>query len=138
MLRRSKQSYFTNYFQANINDLKNTWKGIKKLIYLKRTSNSVPSAFIENDITLTKLKDIVNAFNKYVINISNSIQSTIKFSRNKFHGFLPDVEIKSFFIKPADKIEIKNIILSLNPLKAVGPNSIPTRILKLLSNDISH
>ena len=63
LLKRSKQSYFTNYFQTNINDLKNTWKGIKKLISLKRTSNSVPSAVIESNITLTKPKDIANAFN---------------------------------------------------------------------------
>ena len=106
LLKRSKQSYFTNYFQTNINDLKNTWKGIKKLIFLKRTSNSVPSAVIENNITLSKPKDIANAFNKYFINISSSIQSTIKFSRNKFHDFLHDLENNSFFIKPIDKIEI--------------------------------
>ena len=63
-------------------------------------------------------------------------QSTIRFSRKKFHHFLRDIEIDSFFIKPIDKIEIKNIILSLNLLKAVGPNRIPTKILKLLRNDI--
>ena len=38
---------------------------------------------------------------------------------------------------PTDKTEIKNIILSLDPLKSIGPNSIPTKILKLLSNEIS-
>ena len=59
-------------FQKNINDLKNIWKGIKKLKSLKRTSNSEPSAVIKNNITLTKPKDIVNAFNKYFINISSS------------------------------------------------------------------
>ena len=137
-LKRSEQSHFANYFQKNINDLKNTWKDIKKVIYLKRTSNSVSSAVIENNITLTKPKDIANAFNKYFINISSSIQSTIKFSRNKFHDFLRDIEVNSFSIKPVDEIEIKNIFLSLNPLKAVGPNSIVTKILKLLSNDISN
>ena len=98
----------------------------------------MPSAVIENNITLTKPKDIANGFNKYFINISRSIQSTIKFSRIKFHNFLPNIEINSFLIKPVDKIETKNIILSLNPLKAVSPNSILTKILKLLSNDISN
>ena len=44
----------------------------------------------------------------------------------------------SFFIKPVDKIEIQNIILSLNPLQAVWRNSFPTKILKSLSNDISN
>ena len=51
---------------------------------LKRTSNSVPSAVIENNITLTKPEDIANALNKYFINIPSTIQSTIKFSRNIF------------------------------------------------------
>ena len=87
---------------------------------------------------VTKPKDIANAFNKYFINIPSLIQSTIKFSRNTFQDFLPDIEINSFFIKPVDKIEINNIILYLNPLNAVGPNSIPTKVLKLLSNDISN
>ena len=48
LLKRSKQSYFTNYFQTNINDLKNTWKDIKRVTSLKRTLHSVPSALIEN------------------------------------------------------------------------------------------
>ena len=72
LLKRSKQSYFTNYFQTDIDDLKNTWKSTKKLISLKRTANSVSSTVIENDITLTKPKDFANAFKKYFINISSS------------------------------------------------------------------
>ena len=87
------------------------------------------SAVIENNIKSNKLKDIANAFNKYFINNPSSIQSTIKFSGNKFHEFLPNIEINSFFKQPVDKIEIQ---------QAVGPNSIPTKILKLLSNNISN
>ena len=44
LLKRSKQSHFTDYVQTNINYLRNTWKGIKNLISLKRSINSVPSA----------------------------------------------------------------------------------------------
>ena len=64
-------------------------------------------------------------------------KSSIKYSRNKFSDFLPPVNINFFFINPNNKIEIKNIILSLDPLKSIGPNSIPTKILKLLGDDIS-
>ena len=87
-------------------------------------------------LTLTKSKDIANAFSKYFIYISRSIESTIKFSRNKFHDFLPDLDF--FFTKSVDKIEIQNIILSPNPLNVVGSNRIPTKIFKLLSIDISN
>ena len=61
----------------------------------------------------------------------------MKISRDNFHKFLPDTDIKSFVIKPVDETKIKIIVLSLSRLKAVGPSSIPTKILKLLSNDIS-
>ena len=65
------------------------------------------------------------------------IKSSIKYSRNKFFDSLPQININSFFINPTDKTEIKNIILFLDPLRSIGPNSISTKILKLLSNDIS-
>ena len=81
----------------------------------------MPSTVTENKISLTKLEHIADAFNQYFVNISNTIQFTINFSRSKFHDFLPDIDINSFFIKPVDKTDIQNIILSLNPLKAVDP-----------------
>ena len=65
------------------------------------------------------------------------IKSSIECSRNKFFDFLPQINIISFFLNPADKTEIKSIILSLHPLKSIGANSIPTNILKLLSNHTS-
>ena len=76
------------------------------------------SALTENNLSNA------NAFNKYCINISSSIHFILKFFRNRFN---------EASIKPIDKIEVKNIILYLNPLKAVGSNSIPIKILKLLS-----
>ena len=42
-----------------------------------------------------------------------------------------------FFVSPTDKTEIENVISLLNSNKSVGPNSIPTKILTLLKNDIS-
>ena len=69
--------------------------------------------------------------------MATGIKSSITYSRNKFFDFLPQININSFFINPTDKTEIKNIILSLDPLKSIGPNSISTKIMKLLSNDIS-
>ena len=32
LMKESKKSYFTNYFQNNLNDLKSAWKGVKNLI----------------------------------------------------------------------------------------------------------
>ena len=84
-------------------------------------------------------------FNKYFVNVATNIESSIRYSKNNFHDFLPPstptptppININSFFLNPTDEIEVKNIISSLNPSKTIGPNSIPTKILKLLINDVS-
>ena len=34
LLKQSKNSYYNNYFRSNINNIKNTWKGIKSIISL--------------------------------------------------------------------------------------------------------
>ena len=54
-----------------------------------------------------------------------------------FSDFLKNRSSISFFTSPSDKTEIENVISSLDSNKSVGPNSIPTKILKLLKNDIS-
>ena len=91
---KQKQTFiFYNLFLNQLNYLKNTWKGIEKLMFLKRTSMSVSSAV---SITLTKSEEISNVFNNYFVKISSTIQSTIKFSRKKFHEFFLDIDINSF------------------------------------------
>ena len=68
--------------------------------------------------------------------MATGIELSIKYSRNKLLNFLPQIDINSFFINQSNKTEIKNI-LSLDPLNSISPNSIATKILKLLGNDIS-
>ena len=55
----------------------------------------------------------------------NLLLNTLKLIFMNFH---PLPSMNSFFLNPADEIEVKNIILSLNSLKATGPNSIPTNV----------
>ena len=40
-------------------------------------------------------------------------------------------------LNPHDEVEVKNIVIFLNTLKNIGPNSIPTEIFKSLLNDVS-
>ena len=137
LLKRSKHTYFSSFFQNHINDSKNTWKCITRIISLKYSTSTVPSTIIQDNVSLTNPKDIADAFNNYFSNVATSIKSSIKYSRNKSFDFLPQINMNSFFINPTDKTEIKSIILPLDPLKSISPNSVATKILKLLSNDIS-
>ena len=135
-MKESQNSCFTNYFENHLNDLKITWKGIKKLISLKELYNVAPSNIFENGRSLTEQQEIANAFNKYFVNIVTDIQSSVRYSINNFHDFLPPVNTNSFFLNPTDETVVKNIIMFLNPSEAIDRNNISTKILKLIINDI--
>ena len=53
-MKESKKSYFTNYFQKNLNELKSTWKRTKNLIPLKELPNVAPSNIFDNGRSLTE------------------------------------------------------------------------------------
>ena len=82
-------------------------------------------------------KGLVDAFNKYFVNVVTDIHSSIRYSKYNFNDFLLPININSFFLNSTDETEVKNIIFSYNPSKAISPNSIPTKTLKLLINDVS-
>ena len=66
LMKESKGSYFTNYFQNNPNDWKSTWKDIKNLISQKKLPYVAPSNIFDNDRSLTEPELIATAFNKYL------------------------------------------------------------------------
>ena len=73
-----------------------------------------------------------------ISNISNKRKLKISFSRHlHYSDFLKNRPNISLLITPADKTEIENAISSLDSSKSVGSNCIPTKVLKLLKNDIS-
>ena len=41
-MKRSKQNYFKKYFECNLNNSKNTWKGIKCIMTMKNVITTVP------------------------------------------------------------------------------------------------
>ena len=58
-------------------------------------------------------------------------------SYKRFSQYLPPPNQDSFFISPCSKEEIIEIISRFKPRKSAGPNRIPTKILGLLTDDIS-
>ena len=143
-MKKSKQNYFTKYFESNIKNLKNTWKGIKSIISLKNSASSSPNLLNFNNELTSDPPKITYVFNNYFSSIGEKTQSKIRFSNKTFTDYteytnlhLQDDNLNSFFITPTDSEEVISIISSLSDNKSSGPNSIPTRILKLLKKYIS-
>ena len=110
ILKESKQSYYGNFFQTNLNDIKNIWKGIRNLISLKQSPKSNIHLLSHNNETKTDPKNIANIFNDYFISIAEKAKTKIKFSNKSFTGFLYYSIDNSFFIKATNSDEFKNII----------------------------
>ena len=137
-MKKSKQNYFTKYFESNIKNLKNTWKGFKSII--KKFCLKLTQSF-NNESTSDPLK-IANIFNNYFSSIGEKTQSKIKNknyteSIKDYTDYLHGENFNSFFITPTDREEVTSIISSLRDNKSSGPNSIPTSISNLLKKDIS-
>ena len=130
-IKKSKQFYFARFFQENIKDHKNIWRG-KNKISSNNSYHIFPTAITVDKETINYPSAIANAFNNYFAKVAIDIQSSIRFSKKK-HYFQP-LNIESFFITPTDSTEVSDIISYLNQDKSDRPNSIPIKILKLLKN----
>ena len=63
-MKKCKQAYYDKYFERNWNNINNTWKGIKSLIFLKIVASYVPTVLsLDNGDTITNPYDIANTFN---------------------------------------------------------------------------
>ena len=76
---------------------------------------------------------ISNYFKKFFSTIVQKIEGKIIKTNGHFSHFLTK-PLKSIFFSPD---EIQEIIKSLNNRKAIGPNRIPTKVLKVFGKTIS-
>ena len=138
LLKDSKQQYFTDFFKNNKNDIKKTWKGIKSITSMKnKNNNDSPTSIIHEENFIADPLSIANVFNDFFSTVAQKVQSKIKFSRKSFSDFLPPNIHESIILSQITEDEISKIISSLNSSKSTGPNSIPTKILKLLQVQVS-
>ena len=128
----SKKSYYNKYFANNKYNIKNTWKGIKKLITLNHQPYLVLNLLEVENLKLTNSKSIVNAFKNYFSSIGSNIANTIPIIDISFEKFLNKSLFNSVFLSPVSTLEVEEEISNLNPSKSVGPFSIPTKLLKNL------
>ena len=103
---------------------------------MRNSSSITPTLLTDQNGTIDNLKRIGNIFNNYFSTIGKKTQAKIKYSYKNYTDYLTNENRNSFFLSPTDKVEIKLILSSLDISKANGPDSIPTKVLKLLKNDI--
>ena len=131
-MKQSKTNYYNHYFETNWNSIKKTRKGLKFILNVKNISTDISKSLIISNPTA-----ISNIFKNYFSSTANKTERNISLLQKHFSDFVKNRSNISLFVCPTDKTEIENVISSLDSNKPVGPNSIPTKVLRLLKNDIS-
>ena len=80
LLKRSKQNYYKKYFESNLNNSKNTWKGIKSIITMKNVISTVPRTLSHGENTTTNSCEIANVFNNYFASVAETAKQNINYS----------------------------------------------------------
>ena len=76
-LRKAKKDFYNNLFQINKNNVKETWKGIRKLINVSKKSVTVINKLTENGTNITDPKEMADTINNLYVNIGKSVEQKI-------------------------------------------------------------
>ena len=137
LCRISKKNYYQNYFSKYTNNLKETWKGIKKLINLDKKNNITPTSLMVDNKMISNQKEVANEFNNYFSTIASKLRGKINKKNHSFTSYLHNRNDNTFVLHPIAKEEVINVIDKLDSAKGTGPHSIPTDILKFIKFIIS-
>ena len=135
LIKQSKKNRYQKFFADNTNNIKKTWEGINNIISVKNTNKSVPSCIATGESHITDPKQIAKKFNEYFSSIAANIEKKLIKTNNKYNDYLNHPNPNSIFLSSVLAEEVKTQISSLQSNKAEGPNSIPTKILKIIVND---
>ena len=65
-LKKSKKSYYSNYFEEHNNNIKKTWSVIREIVNLKNSDSYKVSQLNINGVIIDNTNDIVNNFNDFL------------------------------------------------------------------------
>ena len=134
--RICKENYYKEYFEDNRKNAKKLWSGIRSIINIKNKKFQSNSLTI-NSKTVTNSNTLANHFNKLFTFIAGKLLQKIPKTDKRFHDFLNFHSENSFFLSPTGPEEMQDLISLIRLHKAVGPSSIPTRILKDFKRQLS-
>ena len=137
-IRNSKRDYFSMKFNQFHGDSKNTLKVINNILKPNRRNNNKKSIkkIIMNNVEYSDNQVISDKFNEFFISIGKNIAESLPNQGDHLHYLEGDYP-NSFYFSPINHLDIKIIISSLKN-KTFGPNTYPVKVLKYISNPISH
>ena len=89
LLKKSKESHYSKYFEENKRNCKAVWSGMNEIIYSKSKANVwEPNCLLINGKAVSQPKDIAEHFNDYFTSISTYHQHNHAAAKNNNIIFL--------------------------------------------------
>ena len=131
-LRKSKKSYYNEFFKTNTNNIKKTWEGIRSIININKVKLPSISQIKVKDKIIDNPKKVVEAFNNFFVNVGPNTEKNIPINpKIKPEFCLKNRNQLNFLIAHISNEEVLDIINKLEN-KSTGPQSIPIKLLKLI------
>ena len=133
LIRLSKKNYYYNYFESNLNNAKQTWKGINELISKNKNKQRTIRCLKSNNVNGLTFdpKDMSNIMNRYFAEIGSKLANNIPSTNNSITDYLGRPINNAFSFLPIIPEEIYDEINTLSNNKASGLYSCPIKLLKL-------
>ena len=97
---------------------------------LKKTKKQIKYTKI-NDKGESSRKILTDSFNNFFVTIAKNINKKIIHTNANYKDYLGNSVTNSFFLKPTNEEKVNSIIKQMKTNKAIGPSSIPTKMLKM-------
>ena len=137
LLKISKAKHYQNFFIERKKNLFKTWQGVKSIININKINKKTVNCLKVNGKEETDPFLISNSLNSFFTTIAQKIENRIPQTNNHFSDYLQNPNENSFFLTPTTPDEVANVIRRLSSRKALGPNSIPYKILITFHKTIS-
>ena len=102
--RKNKTNSYNQYFKANMNNIKNSWKERKSIRNIKNLSSDIPKVLPSNGFIITNQVEIANVFNNYFAKVVVKAKENIKPLLKHFLDFPKKRDKNSFFLNPTSNI----------------------------------
>ena len=136
-IKVSKAKPYHQYFNINKRNLLKVWEGIKENIHSKPNTGQTVNSLRTNGSLSTNQNQIANSLNAFFCNVPKEIRKKLIPATTSFSCYLADPAKNSLFMRPTNEKEIEQKIKAMKDNKALGPNSIRTKILKVHSKTLS-
>ena len=138
ILQKAEKSYYRNKLKQFEGNLTQTWKLLGKVTNKSKQIDVVDN-FAVNGCHVVNKQDVVEHFNKFFVEIGDSLAKTIPPASKSFSSFLQsDVSCaNSFVLFMTDIDEILEIVNNFDNKTSYGYDSIPVHIMKQCINEIA-